>query len=75
MKKREVQRVDVARAMEVNLEATGKSMYATIIEAAARARAIKSSRDKNDAKYEKLHFHTYKPISQALQDIIDEHTN
>lgn len=70
MKKTLLPRVDVAKAIEVS----GKDMYTTIIEAAQRARVIKTSRDKADSKAEKLHFYPYKPISQALQDIIDEKT-
>ena len=65
----EIERVDVEKALNI-----GSNMYATIIEAAQRARVIKTSRDKADSKAEKLHFYPYKPISQALQDIIDEHT-
>lgn len=70
MKKITAPRVDVEKAIEVS----GKDMYTTIIEAAQRARVIKSERDRKDSQDNKLHYHTYKPISQALQNIIDEHT-
>lgn len=64
-------RVDVEKAMDVH----GNNMYATIIEAAERARKIKNLRDRKDSETSKLHKYEYKPINQALQDIIDEHTN
>lgn len=65
---KEKQRVDVEKALS-----TGSNMYDVILEAALRARVIKSERDRKDIKDGKLNYHAYKPISQALQNIIDEH--
>lgn len=61
-------RVDVAKA----LAAHGGNRYTLILEAAYRAREIEKRRDFIDRKSEKLHYYGYKPINQALQDIIDD---
>ena len=63
-------RVDVEKAFLLS----GTDVYATIIQAAASARKIKSERDKLDSERSVLHKYTHKPINQALQDIIDRHT-
>ena len=68
MKSREVPRVDVAAA----IEAGDDNMYMTIIAAAAAARVIKKERDKADMAAGQLHYHTYKPVSQALLNIINK---
>jgi DNA-directed RNA polymerase subunit K/omega len=68
MIRKEKERVNVEQALNTNA-----NMYTVILEAAVRARKIKFERDKKDVKDEKLNFYPYKPISQALQDIIDEH--
>lgn len=64
----ELPRVDVAKA----LSAHGGNRYTLILEAAWRARDIEKRRDFLDRKAEKLHYYGYKPINQALQDIIDD---
>ena len=61
-------RVDVAKA----LAAHGGNRYTLILEAAWRARDIEKHRDFLDRKAQKLHQYGYKPINQALQDIIDD---
>ena len=61
-------RVDVAKA----LTAHGGNRYTLILEAAWRARDIEKHRDFLDRKAQKLHQYGYKPINQALQDIIDD---
>ena len=61
-------RVDIAKA----LEAHGGNRYTLILEAAWRARDIEKHRDFLDRKAQKLHQYGYKPINQALQDIIDD---
>jgi hypothetical protein len=43
-----------------------------ILEAAWRARDIEKRRDFLDRKAEKLNYYGYKPINQALKDIIDD---
>ena len=63
----ELPRVDVAKAVD----AVGNRYY-MILEAAWRARDIQKRRDFLDRKAEKLHQYGYKPINQALQDIIDD---
>ena len=63
----ELPRVDVAKAVEV----VGNRYY-MILEAAYRARDIQKRRDFLDRKAEKLHDYGYKPINQALQDIIED---
>ena len=63
----ELPRVDVAKAVD----AVGNRYY-MILEAAWRARDIEKRRDFLDRKAEKLHYYGYKPINQALQDIIDD---
>ena len=67
-KSRELPRIDVAKA----LDAHGGNRYTLILEAAWRARDIEKRRDFLDRKAEKLHYYGYKPINQALQDIIDD---
>lgn len=67
-KKAELVRVDVAAA----IEAYKGNRYIMILEAAYRARDIQKSRDFLDRKAEKLHYYGYKPINQALQDMIDD---
>ena len=69
MARKEIERVDVEKALNA-----GDNMYNVILAAAAKARSIKSYRDKKDMADGKLNAYAYKPISQALQDIIDEHT-
>ena len=64
----ELPRVDVAKA----LAAHEGSRYTMILEAAYRAREIAKRRDFLDRKAEKLNYYGYKPINQALQDIIDD---
>jgi DNA-directed RNA polymerase subunit K/omega len=61
-------RVDIDAA----LNAHGGNRYTMILEAAWRARDIEKRRDFLDRKSEKLHQYGYKPINQALQDIIDD---
>jgi hypothetical protein len=67
-KKVELPRIDVAAA----LEAHEGTRYTMILEAAYRARDIEKRRDFLDRKAEKLHYYGYKPINQALQDMIDD---
>jgi hypothetical protein len=43
-----------------------------VLEAARRARIISKRRDGLDRKNEKLNFYGYKPLNQAIKDIIDE---
>ena len=64
----ELPRVDVAAA----LKAHEGNRYTMILEAAYRAREIAKRRDFLDRKAEKLNYYGYKPINQALQDIIDD---
>lgn len=64
----ELPRVDVAKA----LSAHDGNRYTMILEAAYRAREIAKRRDFLDRKAEKLNYYGYKPINQALQDIIDD---
>ena len=64
----ELPRVDVAKA----LAAHEGNRYTMILEAAYRAREIAKRRDFLDRKAEKLNYYGYKPINQALQDIIDD---
>jgi len=64
----ELPRIDVAKAVE----AYGGNTYHMILEAAWRARDIEKRRDFLDRKAEKLNYYGYKPINQALKDIIDD---
>ena len=63
----ELPRVDVQKAVN----AVGNRYYMILI-AAHMARDITKRRDFLDRKAEKLHYYGYKPINQALQDIIDD---
>ena len=64
----ELPRVDVAKAVK----AFNGNQYLMILVAAHLARDITKRRDFLDRKAEKLHYYGYKPINQALQDIIDD---
>lgn len=67
-KRRDLERVDVAKA----IEAFNGKQYLMILEAARRAREITKTRDRIDRKHEKLHYYGYKPLNQALKDIIED---
>ena len=67
-KRPELPRVDVQKAVEAH----EGNRYTMILEAAYRAREITKRRDFLDRKAEKLNYYGYKPINQALQDIIDD---
>jgi len=62
-------RLDVELA--VNAMPNG-NRYLMILEAARRARVISKRRNELDIKSEKLNFYGYKPINEALKEIIDE---
>jgi hypothetical protein len=68
LKRSELDRVDVAKA----INAFEGNQYLMILCAAQLAREITKRRDFLDRKAEKLHYYGYKPINQALKDIIDD---
>jgi hypothetical protein len=65
---RNLERIDVAKAIE---SFNGKQ-YIMILEGARRAREIAKTRDRIDRKNEKINYYGYKPINQALKDIIED---
>jgi len=67
-KRAELERVDVAKA----ITAFGDNQYLMILYAAQLAREITKRRDFLDRKAEKINYYGYKPINQALKDIIDD---
>jgi hypothetical protein len=67
-KARDLERVDVAQA----IKAFNGKQYLMILEGARRAREIAKTRDRLDRKNEKLNYYGYKPINQALKDIIED---
>lgn len=69
-KRDEMPRLDVEKA--VNDPMFGGNRYLMVLEAARRARVITKRRDGLDRKNEKLNFYGYKPLNQAIKDIIDE---
>ena len=71
-KKVEMPRIDVAAVLAAHEKMREGNRYTMIIEAAYRARDIEKRRDFLDRKAEKLNYYGYKPINQALQDIIDD---
>lgn len=71
-KKVELPRVDVAAVLSAHEKTREGNRYTMILEAAYRARDIEKHRDFLDRKAEKLNYYGYKPINQALQDIIDD---
>jgi hypothetical protein len=68
LKRTELERVDVAKA----IKAFEGNQYLMILCAAQLAREITKRRDFLDRKAEKLHYYGYKPVNQALKDIIDD---
>lgn len=64
----ELERVDVAKA----IKAFNGNQYLMILVASHMAREITKRRDFLDRKSEKLNYYGYKPINQALKDIIDD---
>jgi hypothetical protein len=74
LKKREdMPRLDVELA--INASPFNGDRYVFILEAARRARVISKRRDGLDRNNEKLNFYGYKPLNQAIKDIIDESTD
>ena len=71
-KKADLPRIDIAAVLAAHENTRQGNRYTMIIEAAYRARDIEKRRDFLDRKSEKLHYYGYKPINQALQDIIDD---
>ena len=71
-KKADLPRIDIAAVLAAHENTRRGNRYTMIIEAAYRARDIEKSRDFLDRKAEKLHYYGYKPINQALQDMIDD---
>jgi len=65
-------RIDVAAVLAAHEKMREGNRYTMIIEAAYRARDIEKRRDFLDRKAEKLNYYGYKPINQALQDMIDD---
>ena len=65
-------RLDVEQA--VNASVFGGNRYLFILEASLRAREIAKRRNHLDRQNEKLNFYGYKPINQAIKDIIDDQT-
>jgi phosphoenolpyruvate carboxylase len=65
-KKADLPRIDIAAVLTAHEKTREGNRYTMIIEAAYIAR------DFLDRKSEKLHYYGYKPINQALQDMIDD---
>ena len=68
----ELPRVDIAAVLKAHEKTREGNRYTMILEATYRAREIAKRRDFLDRKAEKLNYYGYKPINQALQDIIDD---
>ena len=71
-KKADLPRVDIAAVLAAHEKTREGNRYTMILEAAYRARDIEKRRDFLDRKAEKLNYYGYKPINQALQDMIDD---
>ena len=71
-KREDMPRLDVEQA--ANAKVFGGNRYLFVLEAARRAREINKHRDFLDRKNEKLNFYGYKPINQAIKDIIEDFT-
>lgn len=71
-KREDMPRLDVELA--VNASPFNGNRYLFILEAARRARIVSKRRDGLDRGNEKLNFYGYKPLNQAIKDIIDEST-
>ena len=71
-KKVEMPRIDIAAVLAAHEKTREGNRYTMILEAAYRARDIEKRRDFLDRKAEKLNYYGYKPINQALQDMIDD---
>jgi hypothetical protein len=71
-KKADLPRIDIAAVLAAHEKTREGNRYTMILEATYRARDIEKRRDFLDRKSEKLNYYGYKPINQALQDIIDD---
>jgi hypothetical protein len=69
-KRDEMPRLDVEKA--VNAYPFNGNRYLFILESARQAREIAKRRNHLDRQNEKLNFYGYKPINQAIKNIIDE---
>jgi DNA-directed RNA polymerase subunit K/omega len=69
-KRKELERLDIEQAAKA--EPFNGNRYLMILEAAFRARQIAKHRDFLDRKNEKLNYYGYKPVNQALKDIIED---
>lgn len=69
-KRDEMPRLDVEKA--VNAHPFNGNRYLFILEGARQAREITKRRNYLDKQNSKLNFYGYKPINQAIKDIIDE---
>jgi hypothetical protein len=65
-------RIDIAAVLAAHEKTHEGNRYTMILEATYRARDIEKRRDFLDRKAEKLNYYGYKPINQALQDMIDD---
>jgi hypothetical protein len=71
-KKADLPRIDIAAVLNAHEKTYEGNRYTMILEAVYRARDIEKRQDFLDRKAEKLHYYGYKPINQALQDMIDD---
>jgi hypothetical protein len=69
-KRDEMPRLDVELA--INASPFNGDRYLFILESSRQAREIAKRRNHLDRQNEKLNFYGYKPINQAIKDIIDE---
>ena len=62
------ERIDIDKVLKVD---GYENMYTTILAAALAAKEISKKRDRHDKELGYIKFHAYKPLNQALKDIVD----
>lgn len=65
-------RIDIDSLVERHMN-EGGSRYSVILEASIRAREIAKHRNFIDTKTEKLNKYGFKPINQALADMVEDY--
>lgn len=64
---KKVERIDIEKVVQAH----GGGRFILIVEAAHRARIIKTERDRTDSRFGNTKYYTHKPINQALLEILE----